>query len=136
MAAGDDWVAQLAGPCSVTEVFRRLHEGVERDVLARNELLKNEGSRQRFICEPQAPPGTFRVLHDSRRGARVVVVFECDRQEILVRRPANGDGVVFRVRPVLSLDGACRLLVDGQELEEWHVRKKALESAFFGEAQV
>jgi hypothetical protein len=41
------------------------------------------------------------------------------------------DKVVLEGHAVLSDDGACRLRVNGEDLEFWQFRKRALEALFF-----
>jgi hypothetical protein len=64
------------------------------------------------------------------RGERLreTVTFDIQDKHIVALRD---DKVFLRGKVTLCDDGKCRIKADGQELELWQFRKRALEALFF-----
>jgi 16S rRNA U1498 N3-methylase RsmE len=81
----------------------------------------------RFALVPSA--NSFVVVREDQTGHTVSVKFARSGNEISV---LNDDGSIrFKATVTINNDRECRLLVNGQELEEWQFRKMALEPLFF-----
>ena len=131
-----NWVAAHTS-CTVARVFRELFEGAKRDVEAINLAYKLR-SDSCFIVDP-GNADKFMI----RRGESIeqVVTFWRSEGAIYVKDEAAKDK--FTVKVTVSASGRCKLKVGraehagqpekfGPELEQWQVRKMALESLFFG----
>lgn len=119
-----DWVTARAN-CSMAEMFFRLRKEIVRDVATRNRL---------------PPPGTrdysFRILEaEGDRDDEFTIIREgggVQARSVRIAYTATeitiGD---VRANVTLNREGTCQLVVDGQELESWQVRRLALERLFF-----
>lgn len=117
-----DWVKERSA-CTLEKVFSELHRGVEEDVKTAN------------LLPLQGPPFQL-VVVDSRsfvvrRGEAIkpVVTFMLETAGILVNSTASNEEWRFTVG--LNNEGRCQLRHEGQEYEQWQVRKMALEGLFF-----
>lgn len=119
-----DWVTARA-ECSLYKMFKELRNGVKQDVAKRNEL-RQEGERVRFEMGAESGKG-FSVFREGPTGTEAMDFF-FENTEIRVADPNN---VLFRMTVTVSNDGRCKFVVDGKELEQWQVRKMALEKLFF-----
>jgi hypothetical protein len=117
-----DWVTERAN-CSVQKVFRSLELGVKGDVDKRNALLKTGEPK----VETASRGERFTVFRKGRDGTRVVE-FAFDDDGISV---TSDNVTLFHAALTIHNSGQCRLKVNKQELEEWQVRRKALEDLFF-----
>jgi hypothetical protein len=118
------WVTALA-KCSLLQVFTTLRLGVESDVEEINALIQpgiqmkfyvaNHGKRFAVICEVNGAPS-----HEVEFGLR-------DNDIVIVENHT----VKYEVGLTLNNAGVCKLQIDGEELEQWQVRRKALEGLFF-----
>ncbi len=120
-----NWVAALA-QCSLTPVFIRLKAGAEADVRTRTALRQGEAVTFGVTDHGEM----FAVYLDDNSGRTKKVTFTRNPHDITV---VANDGTP-EVKATLTLNnlGECRLLVNGQELEEWQFRKNALGRLFFG----
>jgi hypothetical protein len=131
-----NWVVAHTS-CTVARVFRELFEGVKRDVEAVN-LACKLGPDSCFIVDP-ADADKFMI----RRGESIeqVVTFRFGGDAISVKDEAAKNK--FTIKLTVSASGRCKLRVGqaeragqlekfGPELEQWQVRKMALEGLFFG----
>ena len=118
------WVKARA-ECSHAQMFERLQLGVTADVKARNELRNGEPIK--FRVEYRG--GTF-AAHREQAATFSSVHFALGPEgEILITH----DGATIGIATLtLNNEGQCRYVVNGEELEEWQLRKKALEKLFFG----
>jgi hypothetical protein len=57
------------------------------------------------------------------------VNFSLEGDEIVV---CAGNEIILRATITLNNEGRCMLKVDDEELEQWQVRRMALEDLFFG----
>jgi hypothetical protein len=123
-----DWVKARA-ECSPVAAFEQLRAGVRQDVDERNELLGKESALKfRFV---DAGDASFSVVRDGAPPVRPdTVTFSRTDKAIEV---ANSDrAVTFVVTVTVNESGTCRLVVGARDLDQWHVRRRALERLFFG----
>jgi hypothetical protein len=124
-----DWVNARAD-CELETAFQKLSEAVEEDVDLFHARLK--------------PPSPSAVVFQKRDDFLVFPVFSVFR-----RMPAGTLTVIFhqktnqieiedscgaQIRNATSLfttNGRCKFLVGGEELEQWQLRRAALEAIFF-----
>jgi hypothetical protein len=119
-----NWVKARA-ECSLVQAFKTLQLGVQTDIDEINSriqpgiqmkfYLANHGKRFVAVCEVNGAPSheiEFGLKDDS------IVVVE-DR------------AVKFEAHVTLNSAGECKLQVNGEEMEHWQVRRKALEGLFF-----
>jgi hypothetical protein len=121
-----DWVKELA-LCSIPQVFKQLRLDVEEDVQAINGA-KGLGSNNCFDVVDNSAGNVFTVFQRNRGTEREVMFMRGD-EEIKI---AHRSGTSFTVTLTLNNEGRCKLRVNEAELEQWQVRKMALEDIFFG----
>jgi hypothetical protein len=120
-----DWVTARS-ECSLVTIFERLKLQLQDDV------------DKRMALRGEAPFNyAFKLVIDGK-GAAVVLegpglydstLFRLTNKAIEIM---DKDGKVkFAATPTLNDDGECRLSINGQELDLWQFRKKALETLFF-----
>lgn len=117
------WVAARHA-CTTIDVFLHLRRGIEKDIAARNALTP-AGLREPYRFRIADPPGdrrdTFAIVRDGSTPQAIDVSYT----------PTTITLGAVTATLTLNLSGACRLVVDGYELEGWQVRKLALERLFF-----
>lgn len=125
-----DWVTARA-ECSLVVTFEKLKLQLRDDVDKREAILR---------AGPEANYG-FKLVLD-RKGAAVVMEGNQIHDSVLFRLTDKAIEVVdnagktrFAATPTLDDEGQCKLSVNGQELELWQFRKKALEALFFNDPQ-
>lgn len=119
----EGWV-KARHQCAIAEVFLHLRTGIERDVAARAALAVEGMAPHGFtIVDPAGDRrDSFTVLRTGGAGdAHVRVSYTATAIQI----------GALTATLTLNLQGECRLVVDGQELEGWQVPKLALERLFF-----
>jgi hypothetical protein len=121
---GDDWVKALAD-CSLGQVFKDLERGIKRDVEAANAI--STGEPRSFAVSSE--DGCFSVTRSSSVELPLSVEFRMKHDGIEVSGDVPTD---FTIGLTLNNEGLCMLKVNGGELEQWHVRRMALEDLFFG----
>jgi hypothetical protein len=116
-----DWVTERFN-CSINGVFERLRLQATKNVDTRNKLFP---AGVKFGVEGSGP--LFSVFAHGQ--VLAAVRFNLKGHEIIV----EGDGVKVDFRATLTLtnSGDCRLKVDGAELTEWQVLRRALEDLLF-----
>lgn len=118
-----DWV-RARSECSLRNIFLRLSAGIKNDALTRDEIERKSGTNLHF--EFMDLPSV--VLVTRREGERSQKVeFTLGADDITV----DGYGGRFTAAPGYNSTGDCTLIVHGEELELWQVRRKALELLFF-----
>lgn len=115
-----DWV-DARNKCSADAVFNQLRSLAERDVATRNAQASEtagftDGGGRKFTVWSKKGSGQERHAAD----------FSLEDETISVR----GD-TEFDVTLTLNNVGACKCKVDNEELDPWHVLKKALEPLLF-----
>jgi hypothetical protein len=121
-----DWVSARQA-CSIEAFFERLYLGTVKNVEVRNAQATPGAPWQLQV--QQVDPSLFSVLRLLKYGATAVVRVKRNRTEIRV----DGQNIDVKFIGTVTMDdeGECRLLVDGQALDEWQVLKRAFESLFF-----
>lgn len=130
-----DWV-KVRAACSLVKVFKELHTGAIQDVEQMNLEHKSNALKPSFGTTDGSAGTVFMVFQEgtphpgfseaqSRTGR-----FSLRDDRIEIR------GVSCSVEMTITLTindkGRCKLRVGGQDLEQWQVRKMALEDLFFG----
>jgi E3 ubiquitin-protein ligase DOA10 len=124
MASNFDWVRERAN-CSLGKVFKELELGAQGDIDTINSQ-RNPDDQIKFSLSKSS--GRFAVVRETTSFPLESVDFSLADDEIIV----NGSGVNFTATLTLNNKGQCRLKVNGEELEQWQVRRMALEELFFG----
>ncbi|HEY5176290.1 MAG TPA: hypothetical protein VII95_12075 [Terriglobales bacterium] len=120
-----DWVS-ARGACSIRKVFEQLKLGAMDDVRAINAL------RAGLVCDmADNSTGDFFSVFREGNGSRTVKFSSASDDEITI---TNSTGMNLRVTLTLNNQGDCKLRIVGkdEELEQWQVRRMALEELFFG----
>lgn len=120
-----NWIKARAD-CSLAQVFKQLELGVRNDVDTANAQRMAE-DRHKFSISASA--GRFSVTRESSRAVPLSVNFSLEGDEIVV---CAGNEIILRATITLNNEGRCMLKVDDEELEQWQVRRMALEDLFFG----
>lgn len=124
--ANFNWIKARA-ECSLTQVLRQLELGARNDVDTANAQRMAE-DRHKFSISASA--GRFSVTRESSRALPLSVDFSSEGDEIVV---CAGNEIILKATIALNYEGRCILRVDNEELEQWQVRRMALEDLFFGE---
>jgi hypothetical protein len=120
-----DWVDARAA-CSIGVMFKTLELGVHQDVERRVALLKPEEQKMfRVISKARR----FSVVCESNEYETRSVDFSCTDREIAV---SSGGETKFTATISLTNSGQCKFVVNEQEVEQWQLRRMALEDLFFG----
>ena len=121
-----DWVSART-QCSLPVIFQRLKSDLQDDINKKNEIEgKNQFARFRVSFS------NTRITVSLVEAGNLLldpVFFEITRLAIEVRDANNQ--LLFSAVPTLCDDGVCRLKINGEERELWHLRKRALEDFLF-----
>lgn len=122
-----DWVTARKD-CSLETIFEKLRLGVKGDVEKRQGFSGSTGDgfveKFTFVSIAERFSATF-----STPIARRTVIFSLGNDCIHVSDETDKE--LLRATVTLNNDKLCRLVINGEELEEWQFRKKALENLFF-----
>lgn len=118
-----NWVP-IRHACTIVQMFRELQVGVEKDVDEANKVRELSPAIAFRVISKSSD--TFVVVENS--GARVKFSLHEDAIEILDEMSTQ----TFIVRHTLTDEGRCKFVIGQDELEQWQVRKRALESILFG----
>lgn len=121
--------------CSLQNVFKVLGDGCKADVRDALQALIPAHSHRTYAYDLHSN-GKFSVTRCEDAmlsGPCDSVDFEIVGHEIVVTHmfATAGKNELLRASLTLNNDGECKMLVDGQELEQWQVRRMALEKLFF-----
>src|SRR5271165_17744 len=116
-----DWVRELS-LCSISQVFKQLYLDVKEDVEAINGA-KGLTAHNCFDAVENSAGSVFTVFQRNA-GVEHEVTFRRGDGEIRVDRK---NGPSFTITLTLNNEGRCKLRVNDEELEQWQVRKMALE---------
>jgi hypothetical protein len=119
-----DWVTQRFA-CSLPAVFKNLRLQIEEDVKTRNALRPENAPYEFFIADKN---GEF-VVNVRSDGASKAVTFRLTPHAILVADDVGNS--MFEISLSFSDRGHCQLIVNNQTLEDWQVRRLALEDLLF-----
>ena len=121
-----DWVSERAA-CMPRQVFERLLSGVQTDANQRSAQLDATQYQSRVVIVDSA--SLFSVAVTWFKGKEISVRFRLDGGTIV----AEDERAKARITatPVLDVDGRCKLRVEGELLEEWQFRMRALNELFF-----
>jgi hypothetical protein len=120
-----DWVKERAG-CTIERMFSLLYQAVEEDVKGINQTLKlPEYYAFLIILSKDGKSFTVRRAETIRPSVR----FAVDGEIIKVSDDAGIRRLEYRI--ILSDEGRCQLTENGTPLEQWQVRRAALEGLFF-----
>ena len=122
-----DWVDARAD-CSVTNVFVRLKADTGEDVDAENRFFRGTGRKFALVPGP-----TSFIVHQDIVPPRSIT-FLLSEEKISASDERGREQLSATV--TLNKDKQCRLLVNGEEMEEWQFRKKALERLFFSGGKI
>jgi len=119
-----DWIS-VRSSCTLAEVFSALRFGIEGDVNAINKTYRLEGA-EAFALKTIEPNG-FVVYKTKNSGRSVRFFLEENGIEIYddITNQKHSAGIT------LTNEGRCKLRIEAEELEQWQVRRIALESMFF-----
>jgi hypothetical protein len=119
------WVSERA-KCTTLLVFKEIEIGVNDDIKEINSLRSKDSLEFRIVSNNNGD--CFEVFRD--KDAARSIIFRLINDEISISN-RSGD-LTFSATLALNNKGQCRLNVNGEELEQWQVRRKALEGLFFG----
>jgi hypothetical protein len=118
------WVRARA-ECLPKNAYARLMRSMRHDVESRIELHPDGDERSFKLVEHD---DSFSIFPTGLAGIDVIRV---DLRPTHIRISNDNGSIDLLVTPRLSAAGACIFEVDGAELEEWQLRRKALEALFF-----
>lgn len=126
------WVKERSA-CSLSNIFKALESGVRADT-EDVQALQPEGLQLHFEFQSQSNK-QFSVtrIDDPRVHVGESVVFSLGKDSIVVEtRDNSSNNKMFSATITLDDDGNCKLRVQDKTLEQWQVRRMALERLFFG----
>ncbi|MGA2609541.1 MAG: hypothetical protein ABSH01_19040 [Terriglobia bacterium] len=119
------WVRARAN-CYPEHIFKQIEIGAQDDIDVINSE-HNLDEAAKFMLQPNSSGNFFTVYRTVNRVTREVK-FYITRDGM---RIVKDDGEEIKVTLTLNNYGQCRLKVNGEELEQWQVRRLALEGLFF-----
>jgi hypothetical protein len=130
-----NWVKARAD-CSLRNAFNALAEGAEEDTKAVKSVVDGRSRIAFSVFRPSNKRFSVTRIDDPITNIRQSVDFELGSNEITVYGASNGSNeVMFRAGIALNNVGQCKLTIKGEEdrgeLEQWQVRRRALEKLFF-----
>ncbi|MFZ0800854.1 MAG: hypothetical protein WBQ09_15570 [Terriglobales bacterium] len=126
------WV-KARSKCSLAAIFKALEMGVKDDV---NEMISLLGDNDRVKITVMPSRTGFCVVREDNNINSIStssVEFTLGKDEIVVESARRNvvEGVLLTATVTLNNDGDCKLKVKDVELEQWQVRRMALEGLFF-----
>lgn len=121
-----DWVIKCAD-CELKEAFQKLGEAVEEDVNIYNSRFNLQGGRA-VVFHTESISALFSVSRRTHAGT-VNVVFHQKANEIEIQDEPGAQSL--NAIPVLTTNGRCKFQVNGEDMEQWQLRRAALEAIFF-----
>jgi hypothetical protein len=126
-----NWV-EARSRCSAAKVFHEIRLGIDGDVKTRNAERPNP---PRYVFDTAIKDNTVVVMVTGIGDMAEALQFP---QSVTLRLTEAGISVydknnkhLWDATLTLNDDGECRLKVNGQELEFWQFRRRALEDLFF-----
>lgn len=125
-----NWVKARAA-CSLLVVFKSLEQGVREDV-ATIESLTDPRENIQFQVTASSKQFSAVRIDDAVRGIGQSVDFRLGDGVITAHLASNkGEEPLFTASVTLDNEGQCKLRVGDENLEQWQVRRMALETLFF-----
>jgi hypothetical protein len=121
-----DWVTARSS-CSLPKVFNALAEQVEGDVAARNALRPANSPYEFSLTEDNGKL----TVHLNTEKLRRSVSFKLSLPEHAIVVEDETGNRMFDIASCLDDSGQCTLLVNGEERDDWQVRRMALEELMF-----
>lgn len=124
-----DWISKRA-ECSAIQMFNELLKGIRDDVATYNRV--KDIPEQNIFAAEMTRDGTSVAIGQYGNVPRARVLIGVVREKIVVQDDAKQTKWSAEVK--LNREGRCVLrLEDGEEVEQWQFRKRALEGLFFGD---
>ena len=120
-----DWLTER-NKCTALKMFIHLQDDVEKDLAAAKKAFK-DNHEKKFTLKKDAD--RFSVYEEVIPPRRVSFILSDTNTEISVE-DEKGE-VKFVATLTLNKDKKCMFVVEGEELESWQLRRKALEALFF-----
>jgi len=117
-----DWVT-ARNSCSMDKAFATLKTRVKDDIEVRNKLLADNLDWEFQMSDNGS---SFAVITMTKSGSSgKTVTFQNSKGLLTV----NGPDGKMKLKAALTLnsEGECRFCVDGNECDDWYIRKMALE---------
>jgi hypothetical protein len=124
-----EWVTAKA-TCTIEKMFEQLYQEVGDDVAAINSFRKFPEEKG-FKVEQSGREYSFTIKR--AEAIRPFVKFAIVRDCINISTDADKKGREYHI--TLNDEGRCKLTENGEEREQWQVRRAALEPLFFPPAQ-
>ncbi|MGA3161864.1 MAG: hypothetical protein ABSC77_11665 [Terracidiphilus sp.] len=120
-----EWV-KVKATCIIEKMFEQLHQGVGDDVTAIN-LFRKFPEEKGFEVEQSSREYSFTIKRADaiRPFVKFAIVGDC----INVSTDADKKGHDYHI--TLNDEGRCKLTENGEEREQWQVRRASLEPLFF-----
>jgi len=125
-----NWV-QARANCSIHSIFKALEQGAREDIAEIESLLTAHDETKFSVVASSRQFSVIRVS-DPMTSASESVDVRCQRDDITVHRAnTSGEELMFTATLTLNNEGRCKLKVNGVEMEQWQVRRMALEALLF-----
>ena len=123
-----NWV-QARADCTLAKMFKMLALGIEEDISIMK-LTLLPGDHVVFYMVPAT--NRFSVVREAMGNIPIPITdsveFILSKDEITIQHNEH----ILQAHLTLNNEGVCKLKIGGNELEQWQVRRMALESLFFG----
>jgi hypothetical protein len=120
-----DWLTARS-ECTALKMFIHLQDDVEKD-LAIAKSVFSDNREKKFTLKKDAD--RFSVYEEAIPPRRISFILGGTNTEISVEDEKGKKK--FTATLTLNKDKKCMFVVNGEELESWQLRRKALESLFF-----
>lgn len=120
-----DWV-KVRDACTIEKMFEQLHARIKDDVADINAIRKFPVETGFEVTESNRE---YSFTVKRAEAIRPFVKFSISGDCINVSTDTDGKGRDYR--KTVSDEGRCKLIENGEEREQWQVRKTALEGLFF-----
>jgi|ERR1039457_7238742 hypothetical protein len=124
-----DWV-HARSACRAVNVFKELEQSVREDVDAAQSLVPARSEIKFSVVKAVASRFSVVRVEDPMTSSSRSVDFAYGNDRINVYD--DKDQLMYSATLTLNNQGACRLLVNDEQLTQWQFRRMALEKLFFG----
>lgn len=122
-----DWVKEREA-CSLVQVFKDLQLGVEDDIRTINAMRQLSPDDQ-FQTKPINHSGFVAYRAALLKNVR----FFLERDHLKIENDLSSEK--HNVTITLNNEGRCKAVLNGEELEQWQLRRTTLEPLFFSSPQ-